>query len=246
MEAVTAGADARHADGTGSKTMADLLPLAVEKYGDAPALRYKVGDEWRDSSYAELGEVVSEVALGLIDLGIEPGDKVSILAHTRPEWTYAYFGILAAGATSVSIYQTNSPEECQYVLEHSESRAVFVEDAEQLAKIRAIEDDCPTLEHVIVLEPGDADIGDAISLDDLRERGRGRDRLRAGGSAEAVTPEDVCLYIYTSGTTGPPKGCLLTHGNYRAHHRRRGRRQRASRVATSSTCSCRWRTRSRC
>ena len=216
MEAVTAGADARHADGTGSKTIADLLPLAVEKYGDAPAQRFKVGDDWRDSSYADLGEVVKEVALGLIDLGIEPGEKISILAHTRPEWTHACFGILTTGATLVTIYQTNSPEECQYVLSHSDSRAVFVEDAEQLAKIRAIEGDCPELQHVIVLEPGDADMGDAISLEDLRERGRGRDPSEWRQRYEAVTPEDICLYIYTSGTTGPPKGCLLSHGNYRA------------------------------
>jgi long-chain acyl-CoA synthetase len=216
MEAVTAGADARHADGTGSKTIADLLPLAVEKYGDAPAQRFKVGDDWRDSSYADLGEVVKEVALGLIDLGIEPGEKISILAHTRPEWTHACFGILTTGATLVTIYQTNSPEECQYVLSHSDSRAVFVEDAEQLAKIRAIEGDCPELQHVIVLEPGDADMGDAISLEDLRERGRGRDPSEWRQRYEAVTPDDICLYIYTSGTTGPPKGCLLSHGNYRA------------------------------
>ena len=176
MEAVTAGAEARHARGTGSKTIADLLPLAVEKYGDAPAQRFKVGDEWQESSYSELGEAVKEVALGLIDLGIQPGEKVSILAHTRPEWTHACFGILTAAGTLVTIYQTNSPEECQYVLQHSDSVAVFAEDGEQLAKIREIEGDCPELRHVIVLDPGDADLGDAISLDDLRERGRGRAR----------------------------------------------------------------------
>ena len=110
---------------TGSKTMADMVILAAEKHGDAPALRHKQGDEWVDTSYAELGRIVREVALGLIDLGIQPGDRVSILSHTRPEWTFADFGILATGAAQVSIYQTNSPEECQYVLEHSESRAVF-------------------------------------------------------------------------------------------------------------------------
>jgi long-chain acyl-CoA synthetase len=216
MEAVTAGADARRAQGTGSKTIADLLPLAVEKYGDAPAQRFKVGEEWRDGSYAELGEIVREVALGLIDLGIEPGEKLSILAHTRPEWTHACFGILTAGGTLVTIYQTNSPEECQYVLSHSDSRAVFVEDAEQLAKIREVEGNCPELKHVIVLDPGDGDIGDAISLDALRERGRGRDASEWRQRYEAVSPEDICLYIYTSGTTGPPKGCLLSHANYRA------------------------------
>jgi long-chain acyl-CoA synthetase len=216
MEAVTAGADARHAEGTGSKTIADLLPLAVEKYGDASAQRFKDGEEWRDISYRELGEAVKEVALGLIDLGIEPGDKVAILAHTRPEWTQACFGILTAAGTLVTIYQTNSPEECQYVLHHSDSRAVFVEDAEQLAKIRAVEDDCPELEHVIVLDAGDADVGDTITIDGLRERGRGRDDSEWRERYEGVTPDDICLYIYTSGTTGPPKGCLLSHGNYRA------------------------------
>jgi long-chain acyl-CoA synthetase len=214
MEAVTAGTTG--AQGTGSKTIADLLPLAVKKYGDKPAQRYKVGDDWVDSSYNELGEAVKEVALGLIDLGVEPGDKISILAHTRPEWTDACFGILTAGGTLVTIYQTNSPEECQYVLEHSDSRAIFVEDGDQLAKARAVEDKCPELRHVIVMEPGDADVGDALTLDQLRERGRGRDESEWEARYQAVTPEDICLYIYTSGTTGPPKGCLLSHANYRA------------------------------
>jgi long-chain acyl-CoA synthetase len=214
MEAVTAGATG--AQGTGSKTIADLLPLAVKKYGDKPAQRYKVGDDWVDSPYTELGEVVKEVALGLVDLGIEPGDKVSILAHTRPEWTHACFGILTAGGTLVTIYQTNSPQECQYVLEHSDSRAVFAEDGDQLAKIRQVEDQCPALEHVIVMDPGDADLGDAISLEQLRERGGGRDESEWEARYQAVSPEDPCLYIYTSGTTGPPKGCVLSHANYRA------------------------------
>jgi long-chain acyl-CoA synthetase len=214
MEAVTAGATG--AQGTGSKTIADLLPLAVRKYGDKPAQRYKAGEEWRDSSYAELGEIVKEVSLGLIDLGIEPGDKVSILAHTRPEWTQACFGILTAGGTLVTIYQTNSPSECQYVLEHSDSKAVIVEDGDQLAKIREVEDQCPKLEHVVVMDPEGAELGDALSLEQLRERGRGRDDSEWEARYLAVEPEDPCLYIYTSGTTGPPKGCVLSHANYRA------------------------------
>jgi long-chain acyl-CoA synthetase len=212
MEAVTAGVAA----GTGSKTIADLLPLAVRKYGAAAALRYKAGDHWIDVSYSELGGTVREVALGLVDLDIAPGDKVSILANTRPEWTYACFGILTAGGTPVTIYQTNSPEECRYVLAHSDSRAVFVEDGEQLAKVRQVEDECPELEHVILIEPGEAELGDALTLDQLRERGRSRDESEWEARYEAVVPDDICLYIYTSGTTGPPKGCLLSHCNYRA------------------------------
>jgi len=212
MEATTAAEQA-----TGSKTIADLLPLAAERFGDQAAQRFKVGDEWKDVSYAELGTIVREVALGLVGLGLEPGDKVSILSHTRPDWTHACFGILTAGCTLVTIYQTNSPGECQYVAGHSESRAIFVEDAEQLEKVRAVRDELPDLEFVIVIDPAGVGLGDdAISLADLRERGRGRDEEEFEGRYSAISPDDYCLYIYTSGTTGPPKGCLLNHANYRA------------------------------
>jgi long-chain acyl-CoA synthetase len=102
------------------------------------------------------------------------------------------------------------------VLAHSDSRAVFVEDDGQLAKVRQVEDDCPELRHVIVIEPGDADLGDALTLDLLRERGRTANESQWAARYEAVSPDDICLYIYTSGTTGPPKGCLLSHRNYRA------------------------------
>ncbi len=200
---------------TGSKTIADIVLLAGRRHADRPALRHKSGDRWVDVSYRELAEVVKEVALGLADFGIGRGDRVSVLSNTRPEWTYANFGILAVGAASVSIYQTNSPEECRYVLGHSESRAVFVEDAEQLAKVQVVQSELPNLELIVVMEPG-GETGDAISLDDLRERGRGRDDSEFEERATGVGPEDPCLYIYTSGTTGPPKGCILTHGNYRA------------------------------
>ncbi len=209
MEGATAGA------GTGSKTMADLLPLAAERFGDATALKHKAGDEWVETSYAELGDAVSETARGLIDLGLEHGDKVSIISHTRPEWTYANFAILSAGLVSVSIYQTNSAEECEYVLEHSESRAVFLEDAEQLAKVLAVRDRLPKLEHVVIFDPAGDASGDAIPLANLRARGGARDPAELEARTAAVTKDDLAITIYTSGTTGPPKGCLLTHGNYR-------------------------------
>jgi long-chain acyl-CoA synthetase len=213
MEAGTAPAAAAH--GTGSKTMADMGLLAARKFGDATALTHKVGDEWVNISYADFGTAHSEIGRGLIDLGVQPGDKVAILSHSRPEWVYANHATLAAGGASVAIYQTNSPEECHYVLSHSESKVVFVEDQEQLAKIREVEADLPALEHIVVFDPGGADIGDAIALDDLRSRGAGRDESELEQRANAVTDDDACLFIYTSGTTGPPKGCVTSHGNYR-------------------------------
>ena len=138
---------------TGSKTMADLALLAGRKHAGRTAVKHKVGDEWVDVSFEELGEVVSEIARGLMTLGIEKGDKVALLSNTRPEWTYASFGALTAAAVSVSIYQTNSPEEVQYVAHHSESKAIFVEDASQLAKVRAVRSELPALEHIVIFEP---------------------------------------------------------------------------------------------
>ena len=210
MEAVTV------ASGTGSRTMADFAALAAAKYADRRALRFKEGDEWHDVGYDELGRIVDEIGRGLIDLGLAKGDKVSILSHTRPEWTYANLAVLSAGTVSVSIYQTNSADECRYVLEHSESKAVLLEDAEQLAKVRQVRAELPHLEHIVVFDASGADdLADAITLEELRRRGAARDQADLDARREAVTKDDLCITIYTSGTTGPPKGCLLSHGNYR-------------------------------
>ena len=212
MESSTAVA--AHERATGSSTIADLIGLAAARHGDSPAIRYKRDGTWQDVSYAELGETVSEVGRGLIDLGIEPGDRVAILCTTRPEWTYADFGITSTGAVVVPIYPTNSPEECQWVAGNSESRAIVCEDAAQVAKIRAVQADLPALETIIVIDPS-GDVGNAIALDDLRERGRARNREELAERIAAVTRDQLYTIIYTSGTTGPPKGCMLSHGNYR-------------------------------
>ena len=110
---------------TGSKTIADLLPRAAQLFGGRTAVRYRNGDEWRDASFAQMGAIAQEIGLGLIDLGIAPGDRVCILAKTRPEWSYADFAITMAGAVVVPIYQTNSPEECDWVIGNSEAVAIF-------------------------------------------------------------------------------------------------------------------------
>ncbi|MDX6604441.1 MAG: long-chain acyl-CoA synthetase, partial [Solirubrobacterales bacterium] len=199
--------------GTKSRTLADLLPMAAEKYGAAPAVRYKDGDAWQDRSFSEVLEIVRPLALGLTTLGIEKGDRVSILGNTRPEWTYFDFAALSIGATVVPIYQTNSPEECRYVLDNSDARVVVVEDAEQLEKIRQVRSALPQLEQVILMT-GDAE--DALSSEDLAARGRDVDPALWERRYSEVAPADICTFIYTSGTTGPPKGCIISHGNYRA------------------------------
>jgi long-chain acyl-CoA synthetase len=210
MESSTASQES-----TGSRTIADMMSLAAERHGDRTAVTFKRGDEWVEVSYREVGEIVSEIARGLIDLGLEAGDRAAVLCTTRAEWTYSSFGITSAGGVVVPIYPTNSPEECEWVAGNSESRFVVCEDATQVAKIAQVRERLPQLEAVIVIDPA-GDVGDAIPLDDLRERGRGRDAAEVAERSAAVSPEDPYTFIYTSGTTGPPKGCVLAHGNYRS------------------------------
>jgi long-chain acyl-CoA synthetase len=214
MEAGTAPAGS--ASSTGSRTIAELLPLAAEKHGRVVAVRHKRDDQWHDVTFAEVGEIATEAALGLIELGIQPGDRVCILATTRPEWTYADFAITMTGAIVVPIYPTNSPEECEWVAGNSEARAIVCENADQVAKIVAVRDRLPELKTIVVIDPA-GDVADAVAFDEVRARGReGGDRAELERRMAAVRPEDPFTFIYTSGTTGPPKGCILTHGNYRA------------------------------
>ncbi len=218
-------------------TIADLLPRAVASFGENVAIRHKQDGAWLDVTYAELGEIVREIALGLIDLGIQPGERVCILAGTRPEWTYADLAITAAGAVVVPIYQTNSPEECHWVISDSGACAIVCENAEQLAKVAAVRDRLPELRTVIAIDPDRmvlapkrrthpptptaADGGPAAARGDLPGAG-----ARAGPRADAMArpgarapprrthargPLHLHLHLRHH---GPPKGCVLSHGNY--------------------------------
>jgi long-chain acyl-CoA synthetase len=143
MESSTAAAPAERY--TGSRTIADMLSAAAERYRDRVMARYKADGEWRDLSYREVGEIVSEIGRGLLYLGLKPGDRVALLCRTRPEWTFVDFAISSAGGIVVPIYPTNSPEECAWVAGNSEARAIVCEDAEQVAKVLAVRDQLPTV-----------------------------------------------------------------------------------------------------
>ncbi|HTU95996.1 MAG TPA: long-chain fatty acid--CoA ligase, partial [Solirubrobacteraceae bacterium] len=190
-------------------TVAALPSSAAQRYGDNLAARHRDGDDWRELTYAEVVGAIEEVALGLADLGIEPGDRVGVLADTRVEWTMASYGISVAGGVVVPVYPTNSPRECAWVLGNSGAKAVVCENAAQVAKIEQVRDELPELGTVVAIEGESGD----LSLDALRERGRGRDRGELAERQSQVAPEDAYTIIYTSGTTGPPKGVVLTHGN---------------------------------
>jgi long-chain acyl-CoA synthetase len=215
------------ASSVGSQTIADLIARSAAEHAEHIAVRYKRDGAWQDVNYRQLADIVQEIALGLIDLGIQPGERLCILANTRPEWSYVDMAATSAGAVVVPIYQTNSPEECLWVISDSDACAIVCEDHEQLAKIAAIHDQLPNLRTVVVIDhpanetasngssSGHPNI-DPVTLEQVRERGRTRSPEELQARSAAVRPEDPYTFIYTSGTTGPPKGCVLTHGNYRS------------------------------
>src|SRR3954469_13365587 len=145
-------------------TVADLAARAAAEYGPKAAIRYRREGEWQSVSFEELAQIVDEVALGLLALGIEPGDRVSVLANTRPEWTYASLGISRVGAVVVPVYPTNSPEECEWVVGNSDAVAIVAEDSGQLTKIEKVRTKLPSLQHLISIERADG----AMALDELR------------------------------------------------------------------------------
>ncbi|HWC26407.1 MAG TPA: long-chain fatty acid--CoA ligase [Solirubrobacteraceae bacterium] len=200
------------AEAEAARTLASLVLDAADRYGGT-AMRFPQDGGWRRTSYPELGRDVRAIAKGLIALGVEPGDRVAILSNTRAEWTLADFGAICAGAVVVPVYQTNSPDECQYVLEHSGATALFCEDDEQLAKIAEVRDALPELRHLLRFE---GEGGDALTLDELRAAGAEVSDGDLDSRIGAIGASDVATIVYTSGTTGPPKGCMLTHGNLRA------------------------------
>jgi long-chain acyl-CoA synthetase len=195
---------------TGATTLGRMV-LSAQERGEDVALRYPTPQGEVTMSYAELGERSRELALGLIALGIEGGDVVSILSSTRAEWTLCELAAVCAGAVVAPIYHTNSPEECRHVLEDSEAKLVFCENAEQVAKVKQVQEGLPQLEHVLVI---DGHAAGAEPLKALRNRAAEVDPQAVDERVSAVRPDDVATLVYTSGTTGPPKGCMLTHANF--------------------------------
>jgi long-chain acyl-CoA synthetase len=200
-------------------TIADVFLKNVEKYGDRTSLRQKKLGIWNDISWNQYYENATRVALGLYELGYRKGDRVAIIGENCPEWVYIDLGVICTGGAAVGIYTTNSWDQCEYVVEHSDSKFYFMENEEQLDKWLRFREKTPSLKKVIVWDlKGLRDFKDPqlISFRELLEIGekkRQEEPELMKKLMSEVTPEDEALYIYTSGTTGRPKGAILTHEN---------------------------------
>jgi len=206
-------------------TLPQLLRQRATMQGDKLALREKEYGIWNPYSWAHYYETARAVALGLLALGIKPGDRIAIAGENTPEWFYADLGTQMIGAVAVGIYPTNPWVELQYIVRHSGSRVVITGDQEQTDKVldaMANNDGLPALDAIVCVDMKGLRHyrqSQLMSFEQLCERGSAF--ARENPDAEATldrlisqgAPDDVCILVYTSGTTGPPKGAMLTHRN---------------------------------
>ena len=196
----------------------------VAKRGDMTLFRQKKYGLWQSLSWREVGEIVHEAGMGLLELGFAVGETTSILGNTRQEWLFSDLAVLSCGGISSGIYPTDAASQVEYLTQDSNSVILFVEDDEQLDKALEVREHLPALRKIVVWDmDGLRDLHDeqVISFAALRELGR--TRLARLGAVEADTewrarvssrrPEELAILIYTSGTTGKPKGAMLSHQN---------------------------------
>ncbi|MFJ3134704.1 AMP-dependent synthetase/ligase [Streptomyces sp. NPDC086843] len=206
-------------------SVATLFLERVAATPDAEAYRYPVPpasgegpDDWKSLSWSEAAERVHAIAAGLIELGVQPEERVALASSTRVEWILADLGILCAGAATTTIYPQTNADESAYILSDSQSRVLVAENGEQAAKAVAKRDELPDLTRVVVVDAEGVDTDDfVISLVELEKRGAARLQKEPELIKErvaAITKDQLATLIYTSGTTGRPKGVRLPHDNW--------------------------------
>ena len=188
-----------------SGNMSDIIELIAKDFPAHSLARVPEGTEWKDISSVEFRSLVRSVAKGLIAEGIQTGDRVAIFSRTRFEWTVADFAIWYAGAISVPIYETSSPEQVKWIMSDSNVVATFFEANRTTYAYSEIASSVPQMTHSYVFAED--------AFNNLTTKGAGISDEELESRRKHAGPEDVATIIYTSGTTGLPKGCILTHSN---------------------------------
>jgi long-chain acyl-CoA synthetase len=195
------------------RSVAGLFRLRAAGDPQRVAALRKTGGAWKPLTWAELAGFAEEAAWGLIAVGVKSGDKVSLVASTRVEWTVADLGVAHAGAVSVPIYHSNTAEEIRYIVQNSGATLVFVEDDKQLRKLREARAQLPAVRCCVLLE-GEGDGDWALSFAQLVARGK-EHKARVPGELQKRLDQqrrdELSTILYTSGTTGTPKGVMTTN-----------------------------------
>jgi len=192
-----------------------MLKKTVDAHSNLTAYRWFLGSDGTSESvtWAEFYDQVKQAGKSMMSLGVKKGDKVIILSYTCYKWTLIDMANTTIGAATVGIYQSNLPEDCKYIINHSDSVIVFAENKAQLDKILEIRNEIPNIRKVILFNgshPGDDGI---ISFDEFMKLGKGTSEKDLQQRIKEVTPKDIATFVYTSGTTGVPKGAVITHDN---------------------------------
>ncbi|MER5447305.1 long-chain fatty acid--CoA ligase [Streptomyces sp. NPDC002766] len=206
-------------------SVANLFLERAAATPEAEAYRYPVPpaagqgpDEWKSLTWAEAAERVYAIAAGLIELGVQPEQRVALASSTRVEWLLADLGIMCAGAATTTVYPQTNADESAFILSDSESRVLIAEDAAQLAKAVEKRAELPALTHVVVIDAAGVETGDWIlTLAELEARGAARlekDPELIKERVGSITRDQLATLIYTSGTTGRPKGVRLAHDSW--------------------------------
>ncbi|MGZ8512403.1 MAG: AMP-dependent synthetase/ligase [Candidatus Limnocylindria bacterium] len=210
-----------------ARNVVDLIQRSAHRNATREAMRWKLSKAkrgaddasaeaaWTSRSYREMWEWVTELSLGLRDLGVGDGDRVCIIARTRPEWVIADLASLALGAVTCPIYPQSEPGQAAFVINNVGATVVFVDNAQQAAKIESIRADTPTLKHVITLEESGKFPPGTLTLADVAARSNTDPTVRRvwRDGIEAIDRDHLATIIHTSGTTANPKGAVLSHGN---------------------------------
>ncbi|HQK06759.1 MAG TPA: long-chain fatty acid--CoA ligase [Spirochaetota bacterium] len=202
------------------KTINQVFRNRVQKYGSRIALEKKLNGKWESVSWEDYYKRAAYVGLALKDMGLQKGDRVSLLSENRLEWLYADMGVLGAGGCIVPIYPTLIDDEVEYIVSHSDSKFLIVENNAQLQKGLYTAKRYPGLKKIIVIDTTEVNVNPMImDYNELLDKGKvlyNKNPEAFASLADTIAQDDLATIVYTSGTTGVPKGAMITHKNIMA------------------------------
>ncbi|MEW5855567.1 MAG: long-chain fatty acid--CoA ligase [Myxococcota bacterium] len=196
------------------QSLADMFLHRVQSTPDKPAFRHVQGGSWKTLSWKETGERARDIACGLRALGLQDEQRVALMSSTRLDWILADLGINLAGGATTTIYPSSTPDDCQYIINDSETVFVFAENDDHVNKLASQRDQLKNVKHIITFDGKAGHDGWVIPLSEVVEKGKAHHAANPDEYekiARAVKNDALSTLIYTSGTTGRPKGVELTH-----------------------------------